>query len=324
LAQELQTCPTLSPSSRSIAIVAMAKTMIAVVFLGAVGAAQAVSNAQCAVDGLAAVDDLSDAAMFGWAASKRCGNPKDSQVKCEVDIASAAQSASNMIGTIAGAVAECGAVNTDAVCAAAVSDVTGAAAGLAAASGAIVNSCKSGLKIPNGLPDDGTDQMTTLGNCIFDAKGAFRTLFDASKSMSDAVKAKNAHDENTAVINVMEALSGMGSSLAASVSDCSSVNGNGNEKADCASAVLDLVSNLNGIALAGRGLKKGCGEGAARLYVEHEKTEEVGASSTSLQVALAAFLPMAAALSFAAGRYSRASVRSTVATDEETAMLAVE
>ena len=70
------------------------------------------------------------------------------------------------------------------------------------------------------------------------------------------------------VVSVMSALAGMGSSLAASVSDCSSVNGGGSDQADCASAVLALVQGLNDVAAAGKALKAGCSAGAARLYVE--------------------------------------------------------
>jgi hypothetical protein len=278
-----------------------------------------VDKAQCAVDGVAAIDDLSDAAMFAWAASKRCGDPKGSKVECEIDIASAAQSASQMIGTIAGAVSGCGAVNADADCAAAVTDLTGAAAGLAAASGGIANSCPSAVPAARRLGE--TDQLTNMGNCVFDAKDSVRGLFEASKSMSEAANCKNAQCDSNAVVSVMSALAGMGSSLAASVSDCSSVNGAGSDQADCASAVLALVQGLNDVAAAGKALKAGCSAGAARLYVEDKqhKDDETATRSSPLVLALAAALPMAAALSFAAGRRSRASYKALAATDEETA-----
>jgi len=95
----------------------MVKTMLVALFLGALSVGVAEDTAQCAVDGAAAVNDLSDAAMFTWAASKRCGQKADSKlyrrpggaeayqsskVECAIDITSAAQGASNMIATIGG------------------------------------------------------------------------------------------------------------------------------------------------------------------------------------------------------------------------------
>merc|ERR1712166_1169055 len=103
--------------------------------------------------------------------------------------------ASNMIATIVGAVADCGAITTEsAQCAAAVTGLTGAAAGLAAASAGIVDACPNSLKIPNGLPDNGTAQETNLGICIIDAKGALSSLFSASKYLSQAADCKQNGD----------------------------------------------------------------------------------------------------------------------------------
>jgi len=277
----------------------MVKTITAL-FLGALSVGAAQDQAQCAVDGATAVNDLSNAAMFIWAASKRCGNPADSQLKCEIDITSAAQGATNMIATIVGAVAECGAITSEsAECAAAVTGLTSAAAGLAAASGGIIDSCPN-MKIPNG-PDDGTAQTTTLGLCIIDAKGAMGSLFSASKYMSQAANCKeNGGCTNTA-LNIISALADMGSNLAASVNDCTSYKGDGNAKAGCAASGLALVSSLNGVAQAGEAMKGACNAGASRLY----QNRAVATSSSSLTLALAAFLPIAAVLSFLVGRRTR-------------------
>jgi len=282
----------------------MAQTMLIALFLGALSAGAAQSQAQCAVDGAGAVNDLTDAALFTWAATKRCGNPKDSQVKCEIDITSAAQGASNMIATIVGAVADCGAITTEsAECAAAVTGLTGASAGLAAASLSIVDACPNSLKIPNGLPDDGTAQQTNLGFCIIDAKGALASLFSASKYLSQAANCKQDGSCSDTAVNVISALADMGSNLAAAVSDCSSVKGDGNDKAGCASASLALVSALTEISQAGEAMKGVCGAGASRLYQDRAVA---ATGSSSLTVALAAFLPIAAVLSFVLGRRTRA------------------
>jgi len=304
-------------ATRSIATFAMVKTMLAALFLGALSMGAAEHKAQCAIDGVAAVDDLSDAAMFVWAASKRCGNPADSQVKCEIDITSAAQAATNMIATIVGAVADCGAITSDsAECAAAVTGLTGAAAGLAAASAEIVDACPNSLNIPN-AGADGTATLTDLGECIVDAKGAMSSLFSASKYLSQAAKCKKHGGCSDTAINIVMALADMGANLAESVDDCTKFKGGSNEKADCASGVLGLVAALEQVALAGKQMKKGCKEGASRLY----QNQEVPTSSSSLTLALAAFLPATAVLSFVVGRRTRSRHQQAPERDVEPLMV---
>lgn len=304
----------------------MVKTMLAALFLGALSMGAAEDKAQCAIDGVAAVDDLTDAAMSTWAASKRCGNPvATQQVQCAIDITSAAQSATNMIATIVGAVADCGAITTDsAECAAAVTGLTGAAAGLAAASGQIVDACPNGLNIPSAGDDAGDDgdddQLTSLGECIVDAKGAMSSLFSASKYLSQAAKCKKHGGCADTAINIVMALADMGQNLAESVNDCTTFEGGGNEKADCASGVLQLVTSLQQVALAGKNMKNGCKAGASRLY----QNEEVPTSSSSLTLALAAFLPATAVLSFVVGRRTRSRHQQATEHDAETLMMVEE
>lgn len=279
----------------------MAKTMLTALFLGALSVCAAQDQAQCAVDGATAVNDLTDAAMFTWAASKRCGNAAESQVKCEIDITSAAQGATNMIATIVGAVADCGAISTaSAECAAAVTGLTSAAAGLAAASGGIVDACPNSLNLPDGSPT-GTAQQTNLGLCIIDAKGAMTSLFSASKYFSQVADCKQNGDCSDNDVNIISALADMGSNLAESINDCTSVKGAGNANADCAANGLALVSALTGVAQAGEAMKGACSAGASRLY----QNRKVATGSSSLTVALAAFLPIAAVLSFVVGRRTR-------------------
>jgi hypothetical protein len=170
-----------------------------------------------------------------------------------------------------------------------------------------------------------------LGLCIIDAKGTMTSLFSASKYMSKVGNCKGtalvhdypktswqaAHDFNltqkpvsainsdcaaNAAVNIISALADMGSNLAESFSDCSSVKGGGNANADCASGVLALASALTGVAQAGKAMKGACTVSVSRLY----QNREVATGSSSLTVALAAFLPIAAVLSFVVGRRTRA------------------
>jgi len=291
----------------------MVKTMLAVLLLGAISAGAAQDQAQCAVDGAGAVDGLTEAAMFIWAASKRCGH--GSAAECTVDIASAAQAATSMIATIVGAVADCGAIQTaNAECAAAVTGLTSAAAGLAAASGGLVDACPKAVRR---LGIDPLDQTTNLGLCIMDAKGTLSSIFRASKYLSVAGGCKKNGGCADTALNIIMALADMGSNLAESFNDCSSVKGAGNDNADCDASGLALVSALSQIALAGKGIKAGCNVGAARLY----ENTEMPTSSSSWTVALAALLPISAVLSFVLGRRTRSRQQQTPERDAEPLMV---
>merc|ERR1719443_1863343 len=89
-----------------------------------------------------------DAGVYSWAASQRCnktfssGKPDGNVVKCEIDIASAAESVNRMINIIATAVDKCGSLKIEhSPCGLAAGKLTAHIAGLAAASGGVVQEC---------------------------------------------------------------------------------------------------------------------------------------------------------------------------------------
>jgi len=287
--------------------------MRSLLFLSAIATAVA-GNADCAIDGAKAMDEFSDAAIFIWAATKRCGKAKESQVKCEVDIASAIQSVNNMINVIVNAVGDCNAIKTDHVgCGMAVSELTSAAAGLAAASGEIADACPNTLKnIPAGSAKV-PEEQTTLGLCLVDGKSAIGSLFSAGKLLSEVqgdckaeTRAEWKGKKNSCAykaLDIVSALADMGAFVAASVDDCTSLKGNGDATAACTSGILATVSALKAVAVAGMQIDKKCRADNSRLFLEDQ---EVPATGTSfLTLALAACLPIAAVLSFAVGRRAR-------------------
>jgi hypothetical protein len=305
----------------------MVKTMRHLLFFTAIATAFA-DNADCAVDGVKAMDQFSDAAIFIWAATKRCGKETESQVKCEVDITSAMQSVNDMINVIVSAVGECGAIKTDhQACGMAVSELTSAAAGLAAASGGIADACPKTL---NNIPDGTATGLATasdLGLCIVDGKSALGSLFSASKLLSEVhgdCKAETREEwkgkTNSCAykaLDIVSALADMGAFVAASVNDCTSLKGGGDSTADCTSNVLATISSLHAVAEAGMHIDKQCRVDNSRLFLEDQKVPATGTSF--LTYALAACLPIAAVLSFAMGRRARTNYEPAPARDFEAA-----
>jgi len=302
----------------------MVNTMRSLLFFTAIGAAVA-DNADCAVDGAKAMDQFSDAAIFIWAATQRCGKATESQVKCEVDITSAMQSVNDMINVIVSAVGDCGAIKTDhQACGMAVSELTSAAAGLAAASGGIADACPKTLdNIPEGKAVD-PETATNLGLCIVDAKSVVGSLFSASKLLSEVggvCQGKEFGSKSSCAykaLDIVSALADMGAFLGASVNDCTSLKGNGNADAGCSSAIIAAVSSLTAVAEAGMHIDRECRVDSSRLFIQEH---EVAAKGTSfLNLALAACLPIAAVLSFVMGRRTRTNYQLAPARELEAAM----
>merc|ERR1719446_1663992 len=88
-----------------------------------------------------------NAVIYMWTASQRCGE-KDSAAKCEVDVASAIDSVTNVAGSVVKVVQGCGVAleGTEQRCGMAVNKLTGGAAGLAAASGGIADTCPKAVQ----------------------------------------------------------------------------------------------------------------------------------------------------------------------------------
>jgi hypothetical protein len=273
-----------------------------VLMLGAICVASAHNAEVCALDGAQSVDELAETTLNVWAASERCGKA-GSKAECAIDIAESISSVNSMINTIIRSVENCGTLSTEHdKCAMAVSELTAASAGIAAAVGNVYVGCPK-LAAVGGRRLDGQDLSTRLGECVLNAKEAVTTLFSAAQSFSHIHKdceTAGSNCENNA-LSLVAGLADLGAFLAGAVNTCMV---NPNAKAECAEHSLTLVSELHKIAQAGLKVKGECKvDEADRLYLENGGK---AATSNSMPLALAALLPISAVLSFVAGsRFSK-------------------
>jgi hypothetical protein len=284
----------------------MAKMLLTVLSLGTMLLAAA-SKTECAVDGAKAVDQATDAAIFIWAATKRCGNPKDEAVKCAMDITSAATAVGNMANIIVAALDECDVIKTaNKQCGELAGELTVAVAGLASKTAGMVDGCHH-----NKLEGHTQDNMAAvklnrdldLGECIIDAKSSLASIFDTVASLKQVAVGGDAEHNAFATVS---AFASLGSAVAAAVDDCSAFSGAGhNENARCASETLGAVRELHSIADIAHAMATTCESSASRLYLENGKEKRKknrAIANNSMSLALAAFLPVAAVLGFVFGR----------------------
>jgi len=262
---------------------------------------------KCAIKSLGAVDELLDAAIYIWAATERCEQPGET-VRCEVDIASAVESVNGMVNVILKTANKCGSLKTEnPKCGMAAGVLTKSIAGLAAASGGLRESCPiPGRRL--------SDALKVGRKCVVDVKHSLKALF---KSIKYLTQVKDKCDKNSNkcaknAVKVVAAFAGLGEYLAGIVGHCVS----GDEgNALCASESAKTVKELTNVAKGGVELAHHCHLSESRLYAleggddETEMQEDV--SNSSLTLALAAMLPLAAVLGFMGGsRLSKARSKS--------------
>lgn len=262
---------------------------------------------KCAVKSVGAVDDLLDAAIYIWAATERCEQPGET-VRCEIDIASAVESVNGMVNVILKTAKQCGSLDvTNPQCGMAAGVLTKSIAGLAAASGGLHESCP--------LPGRRLSAALKVGRkCVVDVKHSLKALF---KSIKYLTQVKQQCDQNSNLcannaVKVVAAFAGLGEYLAGIVGHCvSGYEGN----ALCASASLQTVKELTKVAKGGAKLAQYCHLSESRLYDLEDGSDETemqeDVSNSSLTLALAAMLPLAAVLGFMGGsRLSKARSKS--------------
>jgi len=290
-----------------------------------------VDQLSCALDGAPAMDSTIAAAVYMFAATQRCDkNAKGTydDVKCEIDIASSIQAVSDMINIIIGAVNKCDtAINTQhAACGAAVGSLTSAAAGLAAGAGGITNWIQDKKTGGDYVVDVTTKE---LGKCVANVGGAAHGLFSAAAGIKAATKGCAGTDGEacaTDVLNVISVLSNIGSAVAHITDQCTGThNLNGAMTGD----ILKFVSAANAVATAGMAVDKACKvsepELAQAQIVEVQVPRLYAAemaqkmqSSTTMNIALVALLPIAAVVGFVGGRrMSKRNTRAVLPLGEE-------
>lgn len=195
----------------------------------------------CVLDGTSSVNDLMDAGVYSWAASQRCTPQSiqaDGPIKCEMDVASAAQSITRMISVILRSVKTCGLVSTD-ECGMAATKLISHLEGIAAAAGGIVQECPNPLQKqhPNWVMRDSLRQVNggmSMADprwpqgehavCVVDIKDTVNELFQATININRAKKGCD-KAEHTCVydaFSIIAAFAGMSKYVMGAVGHCSS------------------------------------------------------------------------------------------------------
>jgi hypothetical protein len=285
----------------------MAQLMRVVLSLSALFVANGDSDAKCALTGLGAVDDLLDAAIYVWAATERCGSPGE-VVRCEVDVASAAESVQGVVNVMLKALDKCD-VAHHVDCSRASLDLTTGVAGLAAASGGIIANCpnkfqpsetetaRSELReVKADIATEKKGDFTRKGHCIVDVKHSLKAIFKTIKVLMSLKK-----DRSKNAIKVVAAFAGLGEYLAGIVGHCTDF---AHVDALCAGQSARLLKELTNVAKGGRNVAKECHTSESRLYaLDNDDETEIAedSSSSSVTLALAAMLPLAAVVGFVSG-----------------------
>jgi hypothetical protein len=261
----------------------------------------------CSIDGAGSLDAAVNAGVYLWAASERCpkGTKASDDIKCEIDVAAAVQSVTDMASIIAKAVDTCaGDLQAEnAQCGMAAGSLVSAASGLAAGAGSLTHWIEKGTAGGNAVT-----AATTLrtGKCVVNAKSVVNDIFQAAA----AIKAANADcaavgEEQCAAkaLTVVSILSGMGSAIAHVVGLCSPHD---DKTARMSGDIMGLVGVLDKVAQAGIAVHEKCQVPEARLY-SGVATQSTSNGSLSMSSLIAfAFIPMAAMIGFVGGRRNKA------------------
>jgi hypothetical protein len=193
----------------------------------------------CVLNGAAAINDLMDAGVYSWAASQRCNQQALKQgnvVKCEIDIASAAESLNRMVNVIAEAVKKCGKSTDDnSACGMAAGKLTAHLAGAAAASGGVVQECPNPVqksqhlvmrdslrKHGGGMPlNDPRWPQGEQATCAIDLANTGDQIFKASQAITEAQR-HCGKDGNCAydALDALSAFAGLGKYLMGALGHC--------------------------------------------------------------------------------------------------------
>lgn len=293
----------------------MMRAIVLLALLSVGSAADMEKEGSCVLDGAEAANELVDATIYIWAAVKRCDG-KHEALHCEVDITSALESVQSMINIILRAVEKCGRLNTvNRKCGLASSRLTESMAGIAAASGGIIQKCPNDMHVTHtehcacakGTPGCSCAHKWSHDNkamCVVDLKDSMKSLM---KSIVYITKLKKTSEDGGAMtgnaLGLVAALAGLGEYVAGAVGHCS-------HKAvmiECGSAISELIKDLTKLAEAGAAMKTVCAptEGVVPLTAPERLYENkaAAAAGSTPNFVLAAFLPIAAVVSFVGGRY---------------------
>lgn len=235
----------------------------------------------CVLDGAEAINEAMDAAVYAWAASQRCtpaALKANNVVKCEIDIATAAESVNRMINVILRSVNECGAIKSEsASCGMAAGRLTAHFAGMSAASGGIVQECANDLQkkhsfvMRDALRKNGaglplTDPRWPQGEqltCAVDIKGGMNQVFQVAADIAQAQKNcdKKDHKCSYDAIEIISSLSGLGKYILGTIDHCQSgvPTAIKNFPLTCSEHIANLVREVTGFISDTDALAADCG-----------------------------------------------------------------
>jgi len=273
---------------------------------------------QCLVDSGEAVSDAMDAALFIWAAAKRCGKP-DMELKCAIDITAATKSVNSIVNVLLHVLDKCDALHgAHKACGMQASKLTEQTAGLGQAAEMVAQKCENNTVV---APSTGTAAVM----CTLSLKNTGKHLFKTISALQKASSACSGGNHEKCTANIMEivaSFAAVGEYVAATVGQCQRASGalaSRTKEELCAGAAQGLVHHTAKAAEAGINLKGACSGPKITVGIEQAQTPgtvviEEGtrlyaqdgvkvAGIPAANFVLAAFLPVTAIVGFVGGRF---------------------
>lgn len=300
------------------------RTLVALTLLGFAAAGHDLWEKQgdCMVDGGEAVNDAADAAMFIWAAYKRCDKAKE-EIKCVIDISSAIESVNGMVNVMLRAMDKCHHLKAkNSKCGMAAGRLTKNLAGLTAASADIIQKCPNAW----GRAHSAAPQFNhVMALCVVDIKDTAKSLFKLVREFMEVKPNCKKEDNRHCVANsfrIIGAFSAIGEYLAGAIGHCSK-DPKRNDDTLCGQASSMLLHHTVDFAAAATDLSRECQRKkhhhhpkpqqvnveiqVPRLFEEEEEEDvsdgKEGRTGTSYTTfILGAFLPITAIVGFVGGR----------------------
>merc|ERR1712118_362156 len=195
---------------------------------------------QCLVDSGEAVSDAMDAALFIWAAAKRCGKT-NLQLKCAIDITAAVKSVNYMVNVLLHTLDKCDALHgAHKACGMQASKLTEYTAGLGQAAEMVAQKCEKNAVV---APSTGTAAVM----CTLSMKDVGKHLFKTISALQKASSACSTGNQEKCSANILEivaSFAAVGEYVAATVGQCQRASGalaTRTKEELCAGAVQGLV-----------------------------------------------------------------------------------
>jgi len=288
------------------------------ILVAASGELTMAEKGQCLVDSGEAVSDAMDAALFIWAAAKRCGR-QGLELKCAIDITAAVKSVNSMVNVLLHTLDKCDALHgAHKACGMQASKLTEQTAGLGQAAEMVAQKCEKNAVV---APSTGTAAVM----CTLSLKNTAKHLFKTISALRKSTSACSTGDHEACTANILEivaSFAAVGEYIAGTVGQCQRASGalaSRTKEELCAGAVQGLVHFTAKAAEAGVNLKGACS--GPKITVGIEQAQQPGtvvieegtrlyaqdgvkvAGIPAANFVLAAFLPVTAIVGFVGGRF---------------------